>query len=178
MRDEQTIRDNDVPGKSAWGMKAVVAVLANKRLAMQTPARMLLLPRPILILCPAVVLFYGVKQVGEVDAQNPGASKRRREALRPQQRLCCDECGGVIRVGKTQFLCVSCVELGEIEPKGSFLCLHHHRDRAVRESATARRAIHTIPWYTHDDDEVRFCPPCPPCRKQLLVSCFHLLKLY
>lgn len=51
---------NNVPDKSAWGIKAVVAVLANKRLAMHAPARMLLLPRPILILCPAVVLFYVV----------------------------------------------------------------------------------------------------------------------
>ena len=37
----------NVPGKSAWGMNAIVAVLANKRLAMQAPARMLP-PRPIL----------------------------------------------------------------------------------------------------------------------------------
>lgn len=97
MRPTNDIHSN-IPRKSAWGMKAVVAVLANKRLAMQTPARMLL-PRPILslFLCR---LFYAVKEGGgRSTTEDPGASEARK-ALHPRQRSSC-ECVGVGRVGET-----------------------------------------------------------------------------
>ena len=91
--------DNDVPGKSAWGMNAVVAVLANKRLAMQAPARMLL-PRPIILSLFLCRLFYAVKEGGgRSTTEDPGASEARK-ALHPRQRSSC-ECVGVERVGET-----------------------------------------------------------------------------
>lgn len=64
-----------------------------------------------------------------------------------------------MRIGKTQCLCVCCVELGEIEP-GAHFCVHHLIER---KASAARRAIHTT--QKHDEDEVP-CPPCPPCKKE------------